>query len=338
MSATRRIPCWVGLDTSNYTTSVAAVIRDPDRPGRLQILSDRKAPLPVAAGARGLRQSDALFAHTRGLPTLLRSLREDMAAAGAYPVAVGCSARPRDAADSYMPCFLAGVSAAEAFAVGADVPLYTFSHQSGHIMAALYSSGALYRERMVGEPLAGEFLAFHVSGGTTEAVVAHPTVGGFSVELVGYGADLHAGQLIDRVGVMLGLDFPCGPALERLAVTHTPPLPRIKISVREGICDLSGLENQAAKLWKDTSDAPLVAAWVLTALGQTIRRMTEQIQASRATPLPVLYAGGVMSDLYIRPLLTEAAGWECLFARPALSADNAVGTALLCAERALTNT
>lgn len=327
-----KTPCWVGVDTSNYTTSVSLVTRDPDQPERLCVRANRKAPLPVAAGARGLRQSDALFAHTRNLPALWQALRTDIAEAGLCPVAVGYSARPRDAEGSYMPCFLAGVAAAGAFAAGADLPLYPVSHQSGHIMAALYSSGALYQSRAAGQPLTETLLAFHASGGTTEAVVAHPTEGGFSVELVGYGADLHAGQLVDRVGVMLGLDFPCGAALERLAVTYTGKLPPVKLSVEGGVCHLSGFENQAAKLWKDTADPALVAAWVLTAIGKTLRRMTDQLQAGRAEPLPVLYAGGVMSNHFLRPLLTEGAGWECRFAEPAYAADNAAGVALLTAE------
>jgi N6-L-threonylcarbamoyladenine synthase len=332
--------CWVGVDTSNYTTSVSLAVPDSDVPGRLRVVSNRKTPLPVAPGARGLRQSDALFAHTKNLPELMRLLRSDMSAGGLIPAAVGVSTRPRDAADSYMPCFLAGVAAAEAFAAGADVPLYRFSHQSGHIMAALYSSGSLFRGRAAGEPLSGEFLAFHVSGGTTEAVLAHPVPGGFSVEIVGHGADLHAGQVIDRVGVLLGLPFPCGPALEALALTCAVPLPPVRPSVRGGVCNLSGFENQAAKLWAETSNAPLVAAWVLTAVGKTLRMMTDQIQnalsGDRPNPLPVLYAGGVMSNRYIRPLLTDGAPWECLFSEPAFSADNAAGIALLCAEAAQT--
>ncbi len=170
-------------------------------------------------------------------------------------------------------------------------------------------------------------------------MLAHPVPGGFSVEIVGYGADLHAGQVIDRVGVLLGLPFPCGPALEALARTCTASLPPIRPSVRGGVCNLSGFENQAAKLWAETSDAPLVAAWVLTAVGKTLRLMTDQIQESlrscRPAPLPVLYAGGVMSNRFIRPLLTAGAAWECRFSEPAFSADNAAGIALLCAEAAL---
>jgi N6-L-threonylcarbamoyladenine synthase len=206
-------------------------------------------------------------------------------------------------------------------------------------MAALYSSGALAE----GKLLRGDFLAFHVSGGTTEAVVAHPReenarISGFDVEIVGYGADLHAGQIIDRVGVLMGLEFPCGRALEALAEQNTEPLPQVKTCVREGICHLSGLENQAAALWKKTANAPLVSAYVLTTIGKTLRKMTDQLQAARAERgepvLPVVYAGGVMSNKFIRPILTKGAGWKIYFSEPAFSADNAAGTAILCALRA----
>ncbi len=333
--------CYVGLDTSNYTTSAAACTIAPD--GTVAVIANCKAPLPVEPGARGLRQSDAVFAHTKNLPGVLRDLRSILAAGNYRIAAVGASATPRDAEDSYMPCFLCGLAAAEALALGSHTTVHRFSHQSGHIMAALYSSGALAE----GKLLAGPFLAFHVSGGTTEAVVATPrhtdagAVTGFDVELVGRGADLHAGQVIDRVGVMLGLDFPCGPALESLAVTNTRRLPPVRICVRDGECHLSGLENQAAALWRETADAPLVAAYTLTAVGKTLHRMTEQLEARRAeaglAPLPIVYAGGVMSNRFIRPLLTDKAPWPVYFAEPAFSADNAAGVAILTALRARTS-
>ena len=322
-------PCWVGFDTSNYTTSAAACTVSEE--GRITVIANCKAPLPVAEGARGLRQSDAVFAHVKNLPAVLRELRTVLEEGNCRVVSVGVSATPRDAADSYMPCFLTGIAAAEAFAAGSGVSLHRFSHQSGHIMAALYSSGALDE----GKLLTDEFLAFHVSGGTTEAVVAHPREGGFDVELLGYGADLHAGQVVDRVGVMMGLDFPCGKALEELAVQNTAPIPQIKTSVKDGICHLSGLENQAAALWKQTGDPPLVAAYTLTTVGKTLRKMTDQLQAKRAEkgekPLPVVYAGGVMSNKFIRPILTRGAGWSVYFSEPAFSADNAAGIAILAA-------
>ena len=321
--------CWVGIDTSNYTTSAAACTTDES--GEITVIANCKAPLPVAEGARGLRQSDAVFAHVKNLPAVVRDLRSILEEGNCQIAAVGVSATPRDAADSYMPCFLTGIIAAESLAAGSGTEVRRFSHQSGHIMAALYSSGALSE----GKLLTDDFLAFHVSGGTTEAVVAHPREGGFDVEIKGYGADLHAGQVIDRVGVMMGLDFPCGKALEELAVQNTKPLPQIKTSVKEGICHLSGLENQAAALWKQTADPALVAAYTLTTIGKSLRKMTDQLQAKRAEtgekPLPVVYAGGVMSNKFIRPILTGGAGWKVYFSEPAFSADNAAGTAILTA-------
>ena len=157
----------------------------------------------------------------------------------------------------------------------------------------------------------------------------------FTVEQVGGTADINAGQAIERVGVMMGLRFPCGRALEQLAAQNTQPLPQIKTSVRDGVCHLSGLENQAAALWRKTGDAALVAAYTLTTVGRTLRKMTDQLQARRTAngdkPLPVVYAGGVMSNKLIRPLLTKGAGWRTCFSEPAFSADNAAGTAILCA-------
>ena len=155
----------MGIDTSNYTTSAAACTTDGD--GEITVIANCKCPLPVAEGARGLRQSDAVFAHVKNLPFVIRDLR-GILEEGSYRIAaVGVSATPRDAAVSYMPCFLTGIIAAESFAAGSGTEVHRFSHQSGHIMAALYSSGALSE----GKLLTDDFLAFHVSGGTTEAVV-----------------------------------------------------------------------------------------------------------------------------------------------------------------------
>ena len=154
--------CYIGFDTSNYTTSAAICTED----GR--IIANCKRPLPVKEGERGLRQSDAVFAHVRNLPSLTEELGRVLAEEGLPPLAVGVSTRPRDAEGSYMPCFLAGRAAAGAFAAARDLPIYEFSHQNGHIMAALYSSGEA--ERLAQAP----FLAFHVSGGTTEALLVTP--------------------------------------------------------------------------------------------------------------------------------------------------------------------
>lgn len=310
--------CFVGIDTSNYTTSAAVCTEEGE------VVANLKEPLPVKAGECGLRQSDAVFSHVRNLPVLMSRLRESIKG---YTVrAVGCSVRPRDAEGSYMPCFLSGRAAAESFAAALDVPVLPCSHQDGHIMAALYSSGES------AQLMQAPFAAFHVSGGTTEVLRVVPNEDGFSVTLVGETADLNAGQAIDRVGVMMGLDFPCGKEMEVLAATYTGKLPKPRICVRDGNCNLSGLQNIANKLWEESGDRAYVSAYVLSFIGETLREMTAQLD-ERYPHLPIVYAGGVMSNRYLQEILGRRD--DTYFAAPQFSADNAAGVALLCRRKFL---
>ena len=305
--------CFVGIDTSNYTTSAAICTSDGE------VVANLKLPLPVKAGECGLRQSDAVFAHIRNLPDMMQSLADELK--GMKPLAIGVSAKPRPQEGSYMPCFLSGIAAAESFATAADIPLLRFSHQEGHIMAAAYSAGAMHllnTER---------FAAFHVSGGTTEVLLATPHASGFDIELFSATADINAGQAIDRIGVMLGLAFPCGKELEKLAQMNVKKVPKSRISVKDGYCNLSGLENMATKLWQESGDAALVAAFTLQFIGDTLVAMTRELDA-RIPSLPIVYAGGVMSNQYLQARLGERK--DTYFAEPQFSADNAAGIALLC--------
>lgn len=302
---------FLGFDTSNYTTSIAVA----DASG---VIFNGKAPLPVKPGECGLRQSDALFAHVKNLPELTDRARE--ALAGKAPVAVGVSERPRNHEGSYMPCFLAGVASASAAALTAGAPLYRFSHQCGHLRAALYSAGA---ETIAEAP----FGAFHISGGTTEMLFVRRAERGFVTEIVGGTRDLNAGQLIDRTGVMLGLPFPCGPALEALAAKATGKIPRKKVKTEDGFIHLSGIENTVRDLYEKTGDAPLTAAFLLQYLSDAVIAMSRDLLAKYGD-IPVLYAGGVMADAFIRQNVTAAIP-RAYFAAPAFSADNAAGIALL---------
>ncbi len=311
--------CFVGFDTSNYTTSAAVCDLDGN------IVANLKTPLPVASGERGIRQSDAVFAHVKNLPEL--SLRLCEALRDYTPIGVGVSTRPRSVDGSYMPCFLSGVAAAHAFAAGIDAPLEKFSHQDGHVMAALYSSGQTERLLCGG----GKFLAFHVSGGTTELLLAHPCGEGFELALVGETADINAGQLIDRVGVMMGLDFPCGRALEALAACGSIDAQKVKTVVREGDgiirCNLSGIENIAAKRLEEGIDKNEVAAYVFASVCDTLIKMAE-MAVSKFGNIPILFSGGVMSNRLMRHKLSTM--FDASFAEPEFSADNAAGIALLC--------
>jgi hypothetical protein len=193
----------IGIDTSNYTTSCAVCSLDG------VILENYKELLPVKIGENGLRQSDAVFAHVKNFQIISKKIKEKHAE---YEiVAIGYSSYPRDVAGSYMPCFLVGCSVAEMISALYNIPSFSFSHQAGHIQAALYSS------KLEAE---GEFVAFHVSGGTTEILLVTPNKTSFNVSILGGSVDLHAGQAIDRIGVKMGLKFPCGKEIERLAIEN----------------------------------------------------------------------------------------------------------------------
>ncbi len=312
-------PCYIGFDTSNYTTSCAVCDADG------VVFANLKIPLDVAAGQRGLRQSEAVFSHVRNMPTLMARLSD--AICGYTPIAVGVSVTPRDAEDSYMPCFLVGKSAAYAFAANGGLPVCEVSHQSGHIMAALYSAkkeSLLYEDK--------PYLAFHVSGGTTEALLVRPKPGKLDACLVGGTSDINAGQAIDRVGVYMGLSFPCGRELEALAHLYEGKLVGHAVCVRDGVCSLSGVENIAKKIYDSTGDKSHAAAFVFDFIGATLHRMCAQLM-DKYGRMPVIFAGGVMSNKIMRASL--GADFEAYFAEPEFSADNAAGVALLCRQREL---
>lgn len=302
---------FLGLDTSNYTTSAAIYDSENNT-----IRQDKKL-LPVKNGEKGLRQSDAVFHHTVQLPDRIEALGLPEGITG-----IGVSTRPRSVDGSYMPCFLVGEGTARMLGAALHVPVYRTSHQIGHILAALFSAGKL-------DLLRKPFIAFHVSGGTTDCVLCEPDAenGDFiRVKPVSGSLDLKAGQAIDRVGVMMGLPFPCGIALEQLAVKSAEKF-RYKPTMRGLDCCLSGLENQCRKLLDDGKSHEDVACFCLTAVGEVLHEMTKRV-LEQYGDLPVLYAGGVMSDLFIRKRLE---GEERYFAAPEFSCDNAAGTAIFAA-------
>ncbi|MDE6762464.1 MAG: peptidase M22 [Oscillospiraceae bacterium] len=302
----------LGIDTSNYTTS-AALFDTSDGTVR-QV----KKLLPVKKGELGLRQSDAVFHHTKQLPEIVRSLFEDV---GEVPVAVGVSVRPRNMSGSYMPCFLCGEGLADSIGVVNGIPVYKTSHQVGHILAALYSAG---RFDLVKE----SFIAFHVSGGTTDCLLAEPDEKSIvKVTELGMSLDLKAGQVIDRVGLMLGLDFPCGKMLEKLAGKSGRKF-KIKPVLKGGSCCLSGVENKCRKMLDEGESPEDTAMFCLQYVYSAVREMTRHALESRGT-MPVVFAGGVMSDRIIRDRLEIE--FESCFAEPEFSCDNAAGTAVFAA-------
>lgn len=301
----------LGIDTSNYTTSCALYDSQTNKVIQLKKL------LPVKTGECGIRQSDAVFHHTRQLPLLISELFAS--ADGRFIDAVCVSVTPRRQEGSYMPCFTVGFCVAQSIASAMHIPLYDVSHQQGHIAAALYSADKL-------SMLQQKFLAFHVSGGTTEAIMVTPDDEDiFSCEIVGKTLDLNAGQLIDRTGVMLGLQFPCGKELEALADKCNNKI-KVKPVLKDTDCCLSGFENKLADIYKKTSDKELTCAYTLAYVEATISAMTQRI-FDKHGQMHVVYAGGVMSDAIIRNKLQSK--FNADFATAEYSCDNAAGVAVL---------
>ena len=301
---------FLGIDTSNYTTSTAVFDSNTGK------FFQQKKLLPVKPGELGLRQSDAVFHHTAHLRLLFSELVKDIDSKDI--AAIGASSRPRPVDGSYMPCFTVGENTAKILSSALKVPLYTFSHQEGHIAAALYDSKSenLFTEK---------FLAFHVSGGTTEAVIAKGNGYGFSLDLAAKSLDLNAGQAIDRVGLMLGLRFPCGAELEKLALKNTKKI-SVRPTLKECDCCLSGLENICRRLLENNESKEYIAAYCIEYIRKTLSLMTDKLLLKYGT-MPVLYAGGVMSDSIIQNSFKEK--YNAAFAQPSLSSDNAVGVAYL---------
>ena len=298
----------LGLDTSNYTTS-AAVFDGQNgwNEGRL---------LEVRPGELGLRQSDALFQHVKRLPELFSRLEQ----AGLLQniEAVGASTRPRAVEGSYMPCFLAGASQGQSLAHTLGVPFFAHSHQQGHLAAAAWSAGRL-------DLLDRPFLTWHLSGGTTELLRVEPDGTSVRAEIVGGTSDISAGQLIDRTGVLLGLQFPAGKALDALYDQADACLD-YRVKLRELSFSLSGMENKVKQLAAAGEKPANIARFTLDTVIGVVLRATREAQ-SRWPGLPVLCSGGVASNRQLRGALEQ--GCQAIFAQPQYATDNAMGTAIL---------
>ena len=298
----------LGIDTSCYTTSAALV----DRNG--QLLAEARLMLPVKTGERGLRQSDGLFLHVKQLPQIIEQVFSQIGAEREGLLAVAASTCPRPVAGSYLPVFLGGTTVARSIAASAGCPFYPFSHQEGHIQAALSSANRQWHE---------PFLALHLSGGTGEILLVTPKKVGFQVKLVG-DTDLPPGQFIDRVGVALGLPFPAGPALEKLAGATKGEF-RLSGAVKGTHISFSGPESAAQRGIAQGVPAQEIAAAVLDNISKSLEKAVRTAMQETGCA-HCIAAGGVAANLRIRHRL-QTLGVD--FALPSYAGDNAYGIALL---------
>lgn len=322
---------YLGIDTSNYTTSVAIT----DQEGR--VYADERIILKVKEGQRGLRQSDAFFQHIQNLPGLYENTIDTVLDAGLNREnikGVSVSTRPRNVDGSYMPVFTAGENFAKVISKTLDIPLHRTSHQEGHIKA-------IEAFNNVGDT----FICFHISGGTMEILKVDKSEDGqFNIEIIGKSLDLSIGQLIDRVGVAMGFQFPCGAAMDKeLIELNIKPGKKVKldgnpikdIPVKNMEFNLSGIETQIVKyidLKKDQEGiiAEEVKNQVLQLLFTKIllclQKLVDQCK-NNFSEYKIVFAGGVSQSRYIQKYISR----DIIFGK--YGADNAVGVSLLAAEK-----
>ena len=302
----------IGIDTSNYTTSIAF----------FDGVSGENCSklLPVSQGELGLRQSDAVFAHIKSLPELSGRLFSHVD--GKNITAVGVSTRPRAVEGSYMPCFMVGYSHAKMLSQALGVPLVEVSHQQGHVAASLWSAG---RMDLMEEP----HLAWHLSGGTTELLLVEPEGKNVRCTRIGGTTDISAGQLIDRTGQLLGLPFPSGKHLDALS-REAVGKDWFRVKCQKGEFSLSGVQNKVQQFYEAHQDPAETAAYALRCVGNAVLLATGQAM-ERYPGLRVVFSGGVASNSMLREI---TAPLNPVFAQPQYSTDNAMGVAVL-AHRAM---
>lgn len=298
---------YLGFDTSNYTTSIAYF--DGSEGKNCSRLLD------VKVGELGLRQSDAVFSHIKRLPEQADALFASLDTKKIR--AIGVSTRPRAVEGSYMPCFLAGVSVAKTMAAALGVPCYEFSHQQGHIAAALWSAG---RMDLMGKP----HLAWHLSGGTTELLLVEPEENNVKATQIGGTSDISAGQIMDRTGKLLSLGFPSGKKLDALCA-DAERKEHFRVKTNDLFFSLSGLENKVTQYYLQNGSAADTAYYAVSSVCDVVVRTT--VDACKRYPgMSVVFSGGVASNSMLRE---QCKRFDPVFAQPALSTDNALGIAVL---------
>ncbi len=305
---------FLGIDTSNYMTSICFINE------QRQVIFEERKLLEVKDGETGLQQSQAMFQHVKNLPSLFQHVKEF----NNYTIqAVAVSKIPRPELGSYMPVFLAGVSVAGSIAGLLNIPLYETTHQEGHIAAGFYSSEQ--------SPKNKQFLAIHLSGGTSELLYVQKDNSGYTIEKIGGTMDLHAGQLIDRIGVLLGFPFPSGHYIEQAAKDSGQAFERIPSSVKGYSFHFSGAEAAAKrKIEAGVSPGELSRAIehvIAVSLEKVVKKAIED-----GYPNEILIVGGVAQNQYVRTYLQKklevrSVGVKLFFAKKAYSGDNAFGVA-----------
>ena len=302
-------PVYIGIDTSNYTTSAAAADKDGN------IIDSSRKLLEVKQGEKGLRQSDALFQHWKTLPDILAPL---LVRYRGRIEAVCAASRPRPVEGSYMPVFTAGTNIGRTVACAIGAKYFETSHQEAHFSAAAYGSDL--------DPDQPAIMA-HLSGGTLEFILKN----GEEYSIVFSTDDISYGQLLDRLGTDLGYPFPSGRYIDDAAlrmVSEAPECPFKRVFMTETGLNLSGLEN-ALKTAENQYDADTLAYFAMLRISESFVKAAEFLK-QKYDVSQLLVCGGVACSGFLREYCKP---YGYIFGQKEYCSDNAAGEALIARQK-----
>jgi len=307
-------PYLLGIDTSAYTTSIAAVDSQTG-----EVIFDARKILTVPMGQKGLRQQDAVFQHLKNFPELMQNINFDIS----QIKTVSVSSRPRNVDGSYMPVFTVGQNYGKVIAKTLNCEYIEYSHQENHISASLIDNYKIINNNI---------LAIHISGGTTEFLTVSKSIKGYDSNIIGGSNDITFGQLIDRIGTVMEFQFPCGFHMEKY-IENTQHIENIKLPKISGdnFINLSGMENYFKNLYeldkyKKETIIYLLFRYVATCILNTIKNLSIDYNLNT-----IIITGGVASNSTIRKIVLEdlKTKYKVIFPSKENSSDNAIGVAYM---------
>lgn len=319
MSLMRNSKPVLGVETSCDETGVALLRWDPDQPGRGLLSHALFSQIALHAEYGGVVPELASRDHVRKLLPLVRQALKD---AGLTPADLGGVAYT--AGPGLVGALLVGASAARAMAWALGVPAIGVHHMEGHLLAPLLED----------DPPEPPFVALLVSGGHS-MLVEVKAIGEYRI--LGDTLDDAAGEAFDKTAKLMGLPYPGGPALAKLAEQGTPGRFRFSRPMvdRPGLdFSFSGLKTQVLLAWQASDKSDQTRADIARGFEEAIvdtlaikcRRALEATGARR-----LVIAGGVGANKRLREQLAQAGaadGFRVYFPRLAFCTDNGAMIAL----------
>ncbi len=309
----------LGIESSCDETAVALV-----RDGRAVVASRIASQTAVHAPFGGVVPEVASREHLRVIDPLCREVLAEAGIAAADVDAIAVTQGP-----GLIGALLVGVAYAKGLALALGKPLVPVDHVHAHIHGALLGVDAaadgIYPT-----------LALVVSGGHTNLYyMPGPT----DFQLLGSSIDDACGECFDKVAKLLGLAYPGGPLVERLARAgdaNAVAMPRMITEKGRLEFSYSGLKtfmanaiHQAPKPLSEQRVADLCASFQEAALGQIVRKLKEALAVVPQPPRSVLVAGGVAANQRFRALMAAGVGIPAHFPPLEFCSDNAAMIAAL---------